>query len=345
MSFLQSKDNLNILTVGDPHISGKQALARKDDVVTIQFDKLEQVVTIANDTDSHLFFNGDIFDYPYVSYSIYSVVADILSKLKKKAYFVYGQHDLFVHNIYSKISTATGSLEASKLIHPISEFNKDYPNYKFDFLNWNDTLPKITKSKFLISHIPVVSKLMVLKNPWLYHSQDKNKFLILEDLLKYNLIICGDWHKRYIEQKKGTLLINPGAMVRREASEDERFTFPSVVLINLNSLKYEIIPLKTEEKVFNLSHLLINKRIQNVKSQSKEFINKLKGKKGLFKGSNFIKKVLQFTNSNEISKEQRQLMESIMERSFGSKYKKQYGVEHEQIKERSRITKIQIRET
>lgn len=343
MSFLQSKDYLNILAVGDPHISGKNPLARKDNVIEVQFDKLEQVVHIANENNAHVFFVGDIFDYPYVGYGIYSRVAEILSHLGNKGYLVYGQHDLFFHNINSKISTATGSLEFSKLIHPISEFNKDHPQFKFDFLNWGEKLIK-TDNEFFISHKPIVPKRMVLKYHWLRATQEKDKYLILEDLNKYKLALCGDWHKSYIVENKNTLLINPGTMVRREASEDERTLVPSVILIDLISLKYRKIELEHEKDVFSFSHLILKKKTNEYRSTSKEFIEKLKERKGNFKGSNFLKKLLIFINSKELNKTETKLMEQIIEKSFGKEYKKKIGeIDDTKRTKRSGIIKVKIR--
>ena len=88
------------LLAGDIHLAGRNPPNRTDDVVTnLQFEKVEEIVDIANQMDVPIICTGDIFHTPIVSNQILSRFGRIIGELKREFYFVVGNHDMMYHNM------------------------------------------------------------------------------------------------------------------------------------------------------------------------------------------------------------------------------------------------------
>jgi DNA repair exonuclease SbcCD nuclease subunit len=276
---------MDVLIIGDIHLSGKNPPNRIDDVTEIQFNKIEEIVNIANTTDTPIICTGDIFHTPIVSNQILSKFGKLINKLKREFYFVFGNHDLQYHDIIRVDRTSIGVIRSNNYkIRHISEFHKFYGSrmrwayidYGAAFTN-NYLNTEFNKANFLLSHKAIVNDNLINTESWIANDvnfcQSVSNF---EGMFK--LIICGHWHKPYIYRYKNSLIINPGPVIRRQITEKE---IPRIIYIDLETLKYDEIHLSTAPPTeLVLREESIDKELRPVEDRIIHFINNIKHKKG-----------------------------------------------------------------
>ena len=288
-----------VLIIGDGHLTGKNPIARLDDLVEVQFDKWNEIISISNEYDCPIISVGDIFNVPIIANSILTKFGEVLSKLKNPLYFVWGNHDLMYHSIEVFDRTSLGMLwfNNSKIKH-ISEFYNDY-GVQWDSCDWDQEIDN-NGSEILLIHQAIINpKSVGGKNSWILKDKEFARSIEEKYLQKYELIICGHWHKRYRFKYNNTLVINPGPIVRRTVEDTE---LPTIQLINLKTKLNKIIKLesvKPTEDVITSEHLEEN--IHKIKSDILEFVNALRNKK-LKYTSSFLDNLMLLLDTHELDK-------------------------------------------
>ena len=290
-----------ILIVGDTHFTGKNPIARLDDIVEIQFNKLEEIVMLSNKYDAPIIHTGDIFNVSIIANSILTKIGSILEKLKHPLYFVWGNHDLMYHSLDLWDRTSLGVLwKNSNKVKHISEFYTDY-KIEFDYIDWGGTLGFTGANEILLTHKAVVSERKMGKGSWILEDED---FCMNIDnnlhLRGYKLIICGHWHKPYIFHHKGTKVINPGPVLRRSIEE---WLMPSVILLNTNTLLHKRIYLQSAlppEQVLSKKH--IEQKIESYTDGVIKFIEQLKHITKTDKSKSFMTNLFKELDSHSLPK-------------------------------------------
>jgi len=299
-----------ILLQGDLHLTGKTPICRTDDLVTVQFEKLIEIINLANNHNCPIICTGDVLNVPIIANSILTTFGEVISKLKHAFYFVWGNHDLMYHNLDIYTRTSLGVLwHNNPKVKHISEFEKDY-GIAWDYADWNQPIMD-HKSKLLLIHKAVVNyKMIGGKSSWI---KDDTEFasIIEEDLIlpNYNLIICGHWHKQYKFIYKKTTIINPGPVLRRTVEEKEK---PTVQIINLeNKIRkiHQLKSVKPTEIVISDRHLEAN--IHQVKIDIIEFINALKNKERKY-NSSFLDNLMMLLDSHELDNPIEEILRKII---------------------------------
>lgn len=277
---------MKILIVGDLHISGSNPICRLDDVTNTQFKKLAEIIDIANEENIPIINVGDVFDSPHVGYEIYSTTAELLKDCRNGFYCVFGNHDLFHHNIDSLQKTPLAALIKTVYeVEHVKQFSIDY-NMSVDWMDWGDRIRECRRGtgepRILVRHMAIVKKDQ--ENPWKYADNKAHHVTDSSMLHKcpWNVIISGHWHKRNIFSHHGKLFLNPGGIVRRTVSEDMLDTFPSVVIFDTEDFSYTIIPLDTarkNEEVISKEHLVTKKMQKHLNEKLSLFIDALFYKK------------------------------------------------------------------
>jgi len=311
---------MKIIILGDLHFSGTNPKCRLDDLTQTQFLKLDEVVDYANKYRMNIYQTGDVFDSPNIGYSIFTRVHSILRRLKHNSfYFIYGNHDLYFHNPNSKGSTPLYSLQTiTKSIENIVE-----SSINFDFQNWGEEIKIVNfYSKFLLCHKAIVSSGYYKKEKTIQHwnPTDISCSSLDEELKKYKVIFCGHWHKRYIEKTKNQLIINPGSLTRREASQDSLETFPSFIVFDTQTYDYDIVPLKCAKKaevVISEKHLELTKAKRSMTKSIEDFMENLK-KKGTINKRSFLDKLNKFVET-ELNDYETELFQEIIASTVGVK--------------------------
>lgn len=287
-----------ILNIGDQHLTGKNPICRVDDLVEVQFIKLEEIISLANKFDCPIVSPGDITNVPILANSLLTRLGELVTKLKHPLYCVYGNHDLMYHNLSMANRTSLGMLlKNNDKIRHISEFENDY-GITWDYCDWNQPLIK-TGGKYLLIHQAIVDlKMIGGKSSWILHDKEFSR-VVDDELNQYEIILCGHWHKRYRFKNKNTVVFNPGPVVRRTVEDTEE---PTVQLINLENKLRRIIKLKSvkpTELVITDKHLEAN--IHKVMTNIHDFINALKNKKRKL-SSSFLDNLVELLDSHELDK-------------------------------------------
>jgi DNA repair exonuclease SbcCD nuclease subunit len=307
-----------IIHITDPHISGKNPICRLDNLVEVQFKKLKELIKIANKEESPIICTGDITDSPNISYSTFSKLADILSKCKYNFYILYGNHDLLFHSLDSVNATALGALIKSvPSIKHISEFIYDY-GIPIDFEDWNDQRSITTNdiSKILVCHRAVIKEKMVSRM-WMKENQMDFYYSTDKELKKYDLILCGHFHKQYRFNEKNYIVLNPGSFTRRKSNEIEIHE-PSYYHIsyNNNNISYVLnsIPnCKGIKDVMSDSHLTYTRMTKNIKGEIANFFHKFK----INKEKNQFKSTLTQTFNSMKEGELKETLREILIKVYG----------------------------
>lgn len=304
-----------ILIVGDTHITGKNPIARKDDLVELQFKKFAEIVNLSNHYDCPIIHTGDLFNVSIIANSLFTRLGTLISKLKNPLYFVWGNHDLMYHSLDLWDRTSLGVLWTNNdKVRHISETYDDINIYEdFDWIDWGGTLKFTGANEFLLTHKAVVSENKMGKGSWVLEDED---FCINIDdnlhLRGYKLIICGHWHKPYAFKHKGTIVINPGPVLRRTVTE---WLMPSVVLLNTDTLIFKRIYLNTKPPEQVLSKKHIEQKIESYTDGVKKFIEQLKNV-GLTskKKKHFLHELFRLLDSHELPKK----VESILRETIST---------------------------
>jgi len=296
------------LIVGDTHFTGKNPIARLDDLVELQFDKWDEVISIANRYDCPIIHTGDIFNVSIIANSILTRIGSALEKLKHNLYFVWGNHDLLYHSLDLWDRTSLGVIwkNGDKVKH-ISQL----PGWSW--LDWGSEYGiqwYADRNNLLLTHKAVVSERKMGKGSWIL--EDENFCMNIDkelELRKYQLIICGHWHKPYRFMHKGTLVINPGPVLRRSIEE---WLMPSVVLINTDTLLYKRIYLKSAkppDQILSRKH--IEQRVESYTEGVMKFVEQLQNTKIIDKAS-FLENLFGLLDSHELPKNVENILRNII---------------------------------
>lgn len=303
---------MEVLVVGDSHLTGRNPIARKDDLVEIQFEKWARIVDIANYNDVPIIQTGDIFNVAVIANSLLTRFGEILSNLSHPLYFVWGNHDLQYHSMDMWQRTSLGVLwKNNNNVRHISDFEYDYgcTGARWAWMDWGDNKPQFNDREhtpYLLTHRAVVNDKQTGANSWIL--EDENFCTPISKLDSFYLIICGHWHKRYMFTNEGTRILNPGPITRRTVEE---WFMPSVTLLDLEDRIMKKIPISdlTPEQVLSRSH--IEQRIETLTESVSEFVNQLKHVKVSHKKS-FLKTLFHNLDQHELPKQVETLLRSII---------------------------------
>lgn len=205
---------------GDLHLTHKCPKNRKDDYKETIMGKFEQLLQLAEKTDSKLLaISGDLFDSALEPYIVTGIILTIIKKYKVKIIAVVGQHDLRYHK--SGVGNSPiGILVAGGVVKLLS--NKKPLNINgttFIGSGWNEEPKK--HADVMLTHR------MVTEFDPLWPGQ--TDYITGKGLLKRykwaKCIISGDNHKPHSISFKGRVNINCGSMVRSNKRQIEHTPF------------------------------------------------------------------------------------------------------------------------
>jgi predicted phosphodiesterase len=295
-----------ILICGDSHLTGRNPIARKDDLVTLQFKKWIEIRDLANKYNAPIIHTGDIFNTAVVANSLLTQLGGILSYLKKPLYFVWGNHDLQYHSYEMWRRTSLGVLWSNNdKVRHISEWDLD--DNRWDWIDWNQQQEHVpTNSTLLLSHKAIINYKQVGRNSWIM--KDKEFCGDVKDFPNYKLIICGHWHRPYIYKYKNTKVINPGPMTRQSIDE---WINPSVILIDTKTLIHKKVYLDTPDPEDVLSKKHTEHTIKSYTEGVLKFVDALKNKK-LVTQKSFLKNLMALLDSHELEENLEEIFRDII---------------------------------
>ncbi len=272
------------IIAGDLHLDPGHPLARTDDFQQAQKEKLDFIRSKARMNGCPVIFPGDVFNAPVVPQWLEKMAIEEMPEFIA----VPGQHDLPGNNIKNYGKTSLAVLEAG---HPKGTVLK--PEEKTQYLPcqngqwfwiegfwWGAGLKRFHKKDDyqLFYKIAVIHRLTWKnKKPWKGCTAESAKSLI-KRMKQYDLIITGDNHERFIAEHEGTVLVNCGSVMRREADQTEHK--PAIYLFT-QDFELEEVELPINENVLSRKHIDQEKKkeekrrtyVKNLKSMTRPGLN------------------------------------------------------------------------
>lgn len=247
---------MKLLFLTDTHIRGNAPINRKDEfLITLEkkvMEVLDIIITKKVDVCLH---GGDMFDRPDISPSIVREVGAILRQFPVPIYSVAGNHDIYGYNPATLPRTMLGLLDGLGVVNLLS------PGEKV-FLEENDLKVQLSGQHFdysldqgggqgyIIEKSPEVDYALHIVHGLLLEKPlfPGIAYTLLENILstEADLTLVGHYHRGFgrVIQVDGKYFVNPGSLVRLEASNSEVARRPQVVLIDLKKDKIDIELLK-----------------------------------------------------------------------------------------------------
>lgn len=236
-----------ILTA-DWHIRATTPINRKDDYVEAQFDKIKQVLAIAEMYNADIIIAGDLFDKPVVPIWLLNRLIDtLLHKYSSKIYVIPGNHDLIGHNSERIAETSLWTLETCggvDYLHTLKNPSSGVSLTGFWFginngpENMGEKFPQV-KSDMVVLHEPVFED----EVPF-YMPKAKTTAQLRAQYPNAGLIVAGDIH---IPCYKNGVLV-PGSLMRSTIAQKDYK--PAIWIYDTETKNMAKIDLRVEEDVW-----------------------------------------------------------------------------------------------
>ena len=255
---------MKIGLLGDNHLTNHSPIRRKDDYFQTHIDKLRQAFQIFRDHDCTAVIQpGDFFDTPTVANRVKVAVMKLLqeewfgySQFALRPFVVYGQHDISGHSATTLPNSPLAVLEAAEMITllgpaPVLLDENKGQRIAFYGAPFGEEPPEVESTdtfNILVTHRMIGDRPLwpgqVLEGPRAF----------LRKFPDYGLVVCGDYHFRFVEDCHGRTIINPGAVMRKTIGKFDLEHKPAVVVFDTIAKTFEIIELKVGEvdEVFDL---------------------------------------------------------------------------------------------
>jgi DNA repair exonuclease SbcCD nuclease subunit len=301
-----------MILTGDWHLRASRPRSRVDDFVSVQQDKVAEILTYSEENEVHLIQQaGDFFNTPNPPYSLLSVYLELLREHRRHGHLVtvLGQHDLYMYSLQSIRRTATRAMEAAGVLDIAHSDPAIYGGVSVYGASFGEEIPKPlendTNFKVLIAHRMIGDKALwpgqVLEGP--------ESFLRRNEA--YNLIVVGDYHYRFACQKDGRTIVNPGCLVRQTTKEQDLEHQPGFYVFDTDTRELELVLLKTARPAAEVFDLRRTKGEREVDESLLEFVDKLKEQTGI--GVSFKENLDRVLTERSASDEVREVIADSME--------------------------------
>jgi DNA repair exonuclease SbcCD nuclease subunit len=289
---------MKFILVSDVHLLSKNPVARIDNLVEAQVAKLECVLRLAEQEQMVILQAGDLFDKPR-SWTTLEIATRLLRRYNAIMMNVYGQHDTYMYSDETRGRTSLGVLANAGLIHLLCDtpWNPEAGVSVYG-ANYGHYLPAPERSTFNVGVIHAGISDAPLWPGHEYTHADK----YLAANYGYDLILCGDIHRKFEVWDGGRLLVNTGPMLRKEASEYNMGHMPQVAIFDTVTRKLEWVSLPAEPARAVLSREHIERR-DDAEDLLDEFVAKIKSDTKEKSGVSFIENLWKFVSDNEIDKD------------------------------------------
>lgn len=293
---------MKFILLSDIHLTEHTPVCRLDDILHTQFLKLEYVLK-NTDKFTPILQAGDLFDKPrswkclHKFSNLMNYYPDVEFKL------VYGQHDTYLR---TDSSVAINILEEFNVVDILNENYDEWVDENGQLINiygcsWNGKIPVVQNKKKNYINILVIHESISNKELNFEYSS-ASKFL--ETHSDYDLILCGDIHKKFhITSKDGRQIVNTGSMLRLKADEDIINHEPCYAIYNTKTkqIEWKIIPHKPAIEVITREHIekqnkidmMLGSFIKSIENNKIESIDIIEIIKTILKNENIKKSIVE----------------------------------------------------
>jgi len=232
---------MNFILISDPHITSRIPRGRIGDPLKDAKAKLKFIFDLSlRLRNAPIICAGDLFDTPRDITALFTFLT-LKNKYPKTLFFtVYGQHDLYFRN--KNVVTNIGILEKTNSAIVLGKKPYKLKGVNLYGCSWREDIPKVKESKetnILSIHAPVYLNALFPGHSFIRLKEFRRK------VKDFNLTICGDIHRNFMEKKKGKIVCNTGPLMRLESSDFMRKHNPRVYVYNSSSEIGEVeIPCK-----------------------------------------------------------------------------------------------------
>ena len=269
---------MKFLLLSDMHLLWNNPVCRRDDLTTVQFEKLRFILDYADKNNLPILQAGDFFDAPR-SYIFLPKVIDVFNEYPDvDIYAIFGgrRHDTYLYSNETRDATNLGILGKTGIINILG---KDFVVLSSDRMgafiygaSYGEEIPEVEGANdfnILVIHAPIMENTFSINIDYM----DAKKFLF--KYKDYDLILCGDIHRRFVvTSKDNRFIINTGPMLRKTADEYNLSFTPGFCVFDTEkrSINWVTIPHKPSDEVISRDHI---GNIEEVDSMLEEFITEI----------------------------------------------------------------------
>ena len=306
---------MRFVLLSDLHLTLDAPIARTDDFVKTQFEKLHFVLTWAREHHCIILQAGDFFNRPR-SWFLLPKIIDILRHYELEIYLVAGQHDSYMHSMEAMDTTSLGILRKAGLVHLLNAnpviMKKPGQTHSNKLIHiygasWGESIPEVIDNEAM--NILVVHKSISTCELWLGHKYDPASQFLMKHK-DFDLILCGDIHKKFIVESKSysRIICNTGTLLRLDATEESMNHHPGFLVYNSCDKTLGWIKVPHEENVLSRKHI---EDRQNTNEMLDQFIEAIDSR-GFEGGTSFLDNLNDFMKKNEIQDGVKNIISNIM---------------------------------
>ena len=257
---------VKLALLSDAHLTFKNFTARKDNAVKTGLEKFAKVLSWCEEKEASLVIAGDLFDKPR-SWFMLAQIMDLVRKAGVDIYAVYGQHDIYFRSKDTLDRTNLGILRKAGLVKILSDIPVEVPKtrgrrglqVRIYGASYGEEIPKPIETEqaniynMLAVHAPIYSGSIT--------GMDTLNALSFLRKHPYDLIHCGDIHRRFEVETNKSVLLNPGPLLRKSADDynfSHRPGFFDMTFYSGSEWEYRFVEVehRPASEVLTRSHLI-----------------------------------------------------------------------------------------
>lgn len=274
------KNKLTFICTKDIHYAGQNPKARTDSYQEALNQKIREIFSIAKEREADgILVAGDLFDSFYTTLPVIAEYAALLKESPCPIYTIAGQHDEESHNPASLRRSPYGVLARLGYVEDVTKEPVEYNFWTeggktyfvaitgrhYDWEADKDKLyyypPKTEPVDYIIhlAHGTLVD-----------HHPPFDRYTHIDDMAcTADALVVGDYHPGIgIIDRKGTLIVDPGALARQKAATSD-MTRPvqvAVLTVTEQGCRAELVPLecaRSGSEVLSREHLEVEEQREN----------------------------------------------------------------------------------
>jgi DNA repair exonuclease SbcCD nuclease subunit len=297
---------MHLIPLADLHLTCSTPIARLDNIEETWKRKLKFILDYANKNKIPILVGGDFFDRPRDWKTLSEFIKFIADYPDVSIHSIWGQHDMYLYSA-DRYSTSLGVLIKSGLVEELKEHyltkERDIAIYG---CSWGQEVPTPQEE--------VINILVIHKNisaaPLFPGHEFTNADQFLKSHQEYQVIVCGDIHRRFVFADKGRVLVNPGPLLRMEATEYNMEYEPKFAILDTETqiVDWIDIPHEPAEKVLSRKHIENKKETENMLD---DFIKNISvDHKITF---SFKENLQEYLTKNKITQDVKNIISKVME--------------------------------
>lgn len=306
---------MKFVLLSDLHLLITNPGKRKDNLSTVvQWKKLHHVFRYARKHKCSIIQAGDFTDIPR-SWFLYILIAVFLRQYPSvKVYAVFGQHDTYLYSEESRNATILGALHNSGLLTILGKKPTSVGFGEVDMYgaSYGSKVPK-PESTDVFNILTIHDN---ISDRGLYDSHKYTKAVrFIRKHRHFDLVLCGDIHKRFIYHNNGRTILNTGPLLRTTTHKHIRKHKPCFAVLDTdtNTVKFKKIPHKSSAEVLSKSSPTGQNNSSENLSEFLEKVNKYRTATSSASRPQFKKILDKLVKESKASKRVRKALSEIME--------------------------------